>query len=276
MSSPWIRGLQDKHWVDFHTQENAAFVNDSVHDKVNTPPVLYSVYLPMRDGVELAADVYLPKPYYKTAESLAMRSHRIALLDKALQKTQRRLTVLQQESERDEAAQRRTKEPKTVFKRYQEIRNLLHFQAHLEKRLKEETAEHDALLGSVKRLPVYLDITRYNRRTEAYWPLTMLRMWKNPRGASVNLWSFSAQQAFTANGYAVVVVDARGTGALMQPHDHNYAWNDRRRKALLSKKPQKRPCSCVGSEKQQKGSHHWLRCHTWPAVLQGRLSENGM
>ncbi|PHJ25428.1 hydrolase family protein [Cystoisospora suis] len=204
---------KDKHWVDFHTQETAAFVNDSVHDKVNTPPVLYSVYIPMRDGVELAADIYLPKPYYNTAENLAVRTHRIGLLDKALEKTQRRLTVLQQESERDEAAQRKTKEPKTVFKRYQEIRNLLHFQVHLEKRLREETAERDALLGSVKQLPVYLDITRYNRRTEAFWPLSMLRMWKNPRGATVNLWSFSAQQAFTANGYAVVVVDARGTGA---------------------------------------------------------------
>ncbi|PFH35050.1 hydrolase CocE/NonD family protein [Besnoitia besnoiti] len=215
----------DKHWVDFRTQEMAAHVNTHTHDKVNTPPLLYSVYIPMRDGIEIAADVYLPKPYYETAEKLASHQHRIDMLDRALKKTTERLQVLHSQDARNndrggDAGQvnlgegRDPKLPrKTVFKRYQEIRNLQSFQAHVEKRLKEERADYDTILASVKKLPTYLDITRYNRRTEVYWPLSMLRMWKNPRGATVNVWSFTAQQAFTANGYAVVVVDSRGTGA---------------------------------------------------------------
>ncbi|KFG42358.1 hydrolase CocE/NonD family protein [Toxoplasma gondii p89] len=213
---------KDRHWVDFRAEELAGNVNTSTHDKINTPPLLYSVYIPMRDGVELAADVYLPKPYYETAEQLAAGHHRIELLEAALRKTKKRLETLQfQESHSGDKGEAPLfsdrivgREPKkTIFKRYQEIRNLIHFQTHVEKRIKDEQEEYNTVLASVKKLPTYLDITRYNRRTQVYWPLSMLRMWKNPRGATVNLWSFPAQQAFTANGYAVVVVDSRGTGA---------------------------------------------------------------
>nr|PIM03036.1 hydrolase CocE/NonD family protein [Toxoplasma gondii COUG] len=212
---------KDRHWVDFRAEELAGNVNTSTHDKINTPPLLYSVYIPMRDGVELAADVYLPKPYYETAEQLAAGHHRIELLEAALRKTKKRLETLQfQESHSGDKGEAPLfsdrivgREPKkTIFKRYQEIRNLIHFQTHVEKRIKDEQEEYNTVLASVKKLPTYLDITRYNRRTQVYWPLSMLRMWKNPRGATVNLWSFPAQQAFTANGYAVVVVDSRGTG----------------------------------------------------------------
>eukprot|EP00921_Rhytidocystis_pertsovi_P015859 GHVQ01025119.1.p1 GENE.GHVQ01025119.1~~GHVQ01025119.1.p1 ORF type:complete len:1467 (-),score=212.58 GHVQ01025119.1:374-4774(-) len=61
-------------------------------------------------------------------------------------------------------------------------------------------------------LPTYVDITRYDRRMPTLWPFSMLKIWKEPRDSSVNVWSWQFVQALIPNGYAVVVVDTRGTG----------------------------------------------------------------
>eukprot|EP00920_Eleutheroschizon_duboscqi_P043011 GHVT01102378.1.p1 GENE.GHVT01102378.1~~GHVT01102378.1.p1 ORF type:complete len:1455 (-),score=175.23 GHVT01102378.1:1567-5931(-) len=78
----------------------------------------------------------------------------------------------------------------------------------------DEDIEPPTMLSALGKtgLPTYLDITRYNRRTPVYYPFSMISIWNEPRGASVNVWSWQFPQALVPNGYAVVVADTRGSG----------------------------------------------------------------
>ncbi|KAL8430154.1 hypothetical protein Efla_001818 [Eimeria flavescens] len=190
---------QDHHWVDFELQRSKGHLTeaDGAYLAAN-PPVMYSEYLPMRDGVRLAADVYLPFSLERTARSWAQLQHRRHVVSEAAKQAKELLLRSPSASgEADNRQRERLLRLVTAFER-------------VEERLNEE---EDAIRRHVQGIPVYLEITRYNRRSEHFWPFTLLSIWGHPRGSSVNIWSWQTQQILSANEYAVVVVDTRGSGA---------------------------------------------------------------
>lgn len=161
------------------------------------PPLMYSEYLTMRDGVRLAADVYLPYSLEGPARSWALLQHRQHVLVEA-EKNARKLIELVSSREGGGATER-------LKKLYMTLNRVL----------RKLEAEKKEVRDQVQGIPVYLEITRYNRRSEHFWPFTLLSIWRHPRGSSVNMWSWQTQQALSANGYAVVIVDTRGSGTVL-------------------------------------------------------------
>lgn len=189
--------LQDGHWVDFGVQKELGNMQDaSGAYMAANPPLMYSEYLPMRDGVRLAADIYLPHSFENFAHSWALLQHRQHMLRQVATNAKRRLELILNRQD-DTGAER--------------LNTLLQCFEKIAARLKES---EEKLREQVDKIPVYLEITRYNRRSEHFWPFTLLSIWRHPRGASLNMWSWQTQQLLVANQYAVVVVDTRGSGEL--------------------------------------------------------------
>ncbi|KAL8432396.1 hypothetical protein ACSSS7_004646 [Eimeria intestinalis] len=186
----------DHHWVDYGKEQRLGNLNeaDSAFLEAN-PPLMYSEYLPMRDGVRLAADIYLPYSLQDAARSWAQLQHRQHVIQKAEEEVKQHL----QFRSRDEGG-RTHKLFTTLLLRLEEVQEKL-------------AEEEQQLRKHVEGIPVYLEITRYNRRSEHFWPFTLLSIWRHPRGSSLNIWSWQTQQILSANDYAVVVVDTRGSGA---------------------------------------------------------------
>ncbi|KAL8271819.1 hypothetical protein Esti_004209 [Eimeria stiedai] len=186
----------DHHWVDYGKEQRLGNLRgpDSAFLEAN-PPLMYSEYLSMRDGIRLAADVYLPYSFEDAARSWAQLQHRQHVIQKAEEEAKHRL----QFTSRDEGGRTHAL--------------LIKLLAGLEKVQERLGEEEKQLREQVEGIPVYLEITRYNRRSEHFWPFTLLSIWRHPRGSSVNIWSWQTQQMLSANNYAVVVVDTRGSGA---------------------------------------------------------------
>lgn len=186
----------DGHWVDFSVQQELEHMTaaDGSYLAAN-PPLMYSEYLLMRDGVRLAADVYLPYSFEGAARSWALLQHKQHVLLRAAEEARKRVDL----SSKREA----------IFT----IGRLTKLLVSLEKILERLREEEEELRSQIEGIPVYLEITRYNRRSEHFWPFTLLSIWKHPRGSSVNVWSWQTQQTLSANNYAVVIVDTRGSGA---------------------------------------------------------------
>lgn len=187
---------KDGHWVDFGVQRELGHMKDaSGAYMAANPPLMYSEYLPMRDGVRLAADIYLPHSFEDSARSWALLQHRQHVLRQVAANAKKRLESVS-DSQDNTGAER--------------LNTLLQCVEQIGARLKES---EENLREQVEKIPVYLEITRYNRRSEHFWPFTLLSIWRHPRGSSLNMWSWQTQQLLVANQYAVVVVDTRGSGA---------------------------------------------------------------
>ncbi|XP_026192394.1 uncharacterized protein LOC34620033 [Cyclospora cayetanensis] len=184
----------DHHWVDFGLQRDLGHMTEAdASHLASKPPLLYSQYVLMRDGVQLAADVHLPFSLAGSARAWALLQHRLHVLQTAAAAARAKAQAEEQDTED-----------------YRRTVRLIPFLENVIQKLLEDEAK---LLQTVQRVPVYLEITRYNRRSEHYWPFTLLSIWNHPRGASLNIWSWQTQQLLVSNGYAVVVVDTRGSGA---------------------------------------------------------------
>lgn len=199
--------LQDGHWVDYGIQRLLGHMKDPDRAYLAAfPPLMYSEYLPMRDGVRLAADVYLPYSFEGAARSWALLQHRQHVL----------LTAANEAKKRVEVA------PKLAETRA--IDRLNRLVVCLDKIIGRLREAENQLRDQVQGIPVYLEITRYNRRTEHYWPFTLLSIWRHPRGSSLNIWSWQMQQALNANQYAVVIVDTRGSGTAFPYSTPPWTW----------------------------------------------------
>lgn len=152
----------------------------------------------MRDGVKLAADIYIPYSLSETARSLAVLQHQQYVLKDTLAKANAAVASAFEKHDKRGTESNVMRHRKLVVS----IENVLARLTKHEQKIKKQ----------IKPMPVYLEVTRYNRRTEHFWPLTLLRIWNHPRGASVNVWSWQAQQVLSANDYAVIIVDTRGSG----------------------------------------------------------------
>lgn len=188
----------DHHWVDFGMQRDLGHMTEPDSSfLVENPPLMYSEYLPMRDGVRLAADIYLPHSFEGDARSWAQLQHKVHVLRKSTDAAKKRLDFVSAQTKSGSG----------------EVNRLSALLVSLENIIRRLRDQEKVFREQFKGIPVYLEITRYNRRSEHFWPFTLLSIWRHPRGSSVNIWSWQTQQVLSANQYAVVVIDTRGSGA---------------------------------------------------------------
>lgn len=158
MSSLPSPNAGDNHWRNYKNYEGREFIRPSSQN----PPVYLTKYISMSDGVELAADIYLP--------------------------------------------------PRQVASFASQIESQFYRQFYFSKLGLEAHQETQTNLDPIQ-IPTLLISTRYNRRMTVRWPFTMISLWGQPRGSSTaNVWSWQFVDALVTNGYAVVVLDSRGTG----------------------------------------------------------------
>lgn len=151
----------DNHWINYKQHQNHHF---NLPSQIPNPLYL-TKYVPMSDGIELAADIYLPQSSISPI----------------------------------------------VTKIYSEYYKNF-YAKNLQLHIKNLNISADENL--TPKIPTFLIVTRYNRRMMVRWPFTLLSFWGQSHSSStINVWSWQFVDVLVSNGYAVVSIDARGTGA---------------------------------------------------------------
>ncbi|OEH79591.1 x-pro dipeptidyl-peptidase domain-containing protein [Cyclospora cayetanensis] len=90
----------DHHWVDFGLQRDLGHMTEAdASHLASKPPLLYSQYVLMRDGVQLAADVHLPFSLAGSARAWALLQHRLHVLQTAAAAARAKAQAEEQDTE---------------------------------------------------------------------------------------------------------------------------------------------------------------------------------